>query len=174
MPNVSGTYTDLDGAPTVRFERTFPHPRAAVWAAITEPTQLQTWFPTTVEYETLAAGAPITFRFPQDAYPPMTGSFRTVEPPDRLQFTWGEDLLTFELEDADDDAHATRLAFTVVLDDAGKAARDGAGWEACLDKLELVAGGDKPDHPGGGGPEWQSYYEHYKGLGFPATAEVPE
>jgi len=35
------------------------------------------------------AGAPITFRFAEDAYPPMTGEFQEVRPPHRLAFTWG-------------------------------------------------------------------------------------
>jgi uncharacterized protein YndB with AHSA1/START domain len=173
VPSVSGTYEQIDGAPVVRFERTFPHGREQVWDAITDPAQLARWFPTTVEFERLAPGAPIEFHFAQDAYPPMSGRFNAVEPRRRLQFTWGDDLLTFELHEAEHGA-ATRLSFTVALDDAGKAARDGAGWEASLDKLNLVAGGARPDRPGGGGPDWQSYYDQYKSRGFPATAHVSE
>jgi uncharacterized protein YndB with AHSA1/START domain len=38
MPDPTGTYAEVDGSPTVRFERTFPHPIAEVWDAITAPT----------------------------------------------------------------------------------------------------------------------------------------
>ena len=52
----TGTYSELDGLPVVRFERTFPDTPLAVWEAITDPAQLKEWFPTTVEFERLEAG----------------------------------------------------------------------------------------------------------------------
>ncbi len=72
MPT-TGQYSSGDGRPEIRFERTFPHPVSAVWAAITSPDDLGAWFPTTVEFGELAAGAPIVFRFAQDDYPDMEG-----------------------------------------------------------------------------------------------------
>lgn len=60
---ITGTYEQLDGQPVVRFERTFPHPVEAVWAAVTDPTALEQWFPTTVEFTELRPGEPIAFRF---------------------------------------------------------------------------------------------------------------
>src|SRR4051794_33724155 len=119
MMQTSGHYTSVDGQPVVRFERTFPHPVEAVWQAITNPVQLERWFPTTVEFQALAPGSPITFKFAQDLdgdrYPPLEGEFAAVEPPRRVAFTWGEDRLTFELEERDGGA-ACRLSLTVVLD----------------------------------------------------------
>jgi hypothetical protein len=70
------------------------------------------------------------------------------------------------------DGAACRLALSVVLDDAGKAARDSAGWESCLDMLAVAAAGQVPGRPAGTGP-WEEYYEHYKAAGFPATAQIP-
>jgi uncharacterized protein YndB with AHSA1/START domain len=167
----TGHYERVDGRPLVRFERTFPHPVAAVWRAITEPRQLEKWFPTTVEFSELRAGAPIAFRFTTHDLPPMDGAFVDVDEPRRLAFTWGEDVLTFALSERDGGA-ACRLAFSVVLDDAGKAARDSAGWESCLDRLAVTTAGQAPERSAGTGP-WQEYYEHYKAAGFPATAEIP-
>jgi len=93
----TGRYETAEGQPAVRFERTFPHPVSAVWDAITDPARLAAWFPTSVEFAALQAGAPITFRFAADAHPAMAGTFREVRPPERPAFTWGEDELTFEL-----------------------------------------------------------------------------
>lgn len=171
MARLSGDYSDLGGAPVVRFERTFPHPLAAVWDSITDPERLERWFPTTVEFTALEPGAPIVFRFGEDRYPPMEGEVRAVVPGRLLSFSWGEDVLTFELEGRDHGA-ACRLAFTVELDSAGKAARDAAGWEQCLDALAEVAGGLEPRRPldveG-----WRAYYDGYRERGLPATAEIP-
>ena len=100
MPT-SGSYEQVEGRPLVRFERTFPHPVAAVWDAVTDPRRLGDWFPTSVEFAALRAGEPITFRFPEDRYPAMRGVVREVRAPERLVFTWGDDELTFELAAAD-------------------------------------------------------------------------
>ena len=172
MPNATGTYEQVNGSPVVRFERTFPYAAARVWDAITDPARLEQWFPTTVEFAALRPGAPITFRFAEDRYPPMDGEFREVSAPRRLSFTWGDDLLTFELEERDG-AAACRLAFSVVLDSADKAARDAAGWDDCLDMLDLVVSGEAPERPWKS-ESWRARYDEYKRQGFPATAAIPE
>jgi uncharacterized protein YndB with AHSA1/START domain len=172
MPTATGSYEQIDGSPVVRFERTFPHAVAQVWDAITDPARLEKWFPTTVEFDTLRAQEPITFRFAEDRYPPMAGAFREVSPPERLVFTWGDDLLSFELS-ARDGGAACRLAFSVILDGADKAARDAAGWDDCLDMLDRVVSGETPERPWK--PDsWRARYDEYKRQGFPATAPLPE
>ena len=56
------------GEVRLRFERRFPQPPDTVWRALTEPEQLQAWFPTTIEGERVA-GAPLRLHIP-------TGSWR--------------------------------------------------------------------------------------------------
>jgi uncharacterized protein YndB with AHSA1/START domain len=172
MPSPTGIYEEFDGRPIVRFERTFPHPPAAVWEAITVPARLETWFPTTVEFAALATGEPITFRFADDRFPAMAGEFRTVDPPAQLQFSWGGDVLTFALAERDGGA-ACRLSFEVALDSADKAARDSAGWDQCLDKLAVAVAGHSPQRPSDMA-DWRGYYDEYRRRGFPATAEIPQ
>jgi uncharacterized protein YndB with AHSA1/START domain len=171
MTETTGHYIHVDGRPVVRFERTFPHPVEAVWEAITDPQQLAEWFPTTVEFTQLDAGAPIAFRFAEDRYPAMQGEVLEVRPPELLAFTWGEDRLTFELA-PDKNGSACRLSFSVVLDSEDKAARDSAGWESSLDTLAVTVAGEKPERPLPS-DRWKAYYEEYKRLGLPATAEIP-
>jgi uncharacterized protein YndB with AHSA1/START domain len=172
MTRITGRYARVDGAPVVRFERTFPHSVDAVWEAITDSRQLGEWFPTSVEFEALTPGAPIAFHFAENRYPAMSGEVLEVLPRERLAFTWGEDRLTFELESREQGS-ACRLLFSVVLDSEDKAARDSAGWEGCLDMLDQVAGGTAPERTAGSG-EWEAYYEEYKRQGLPATAEIPQ
>ena len=172
MPNATGSYEQVDGRPVVRFERTFPHSVSEVWDAITSSARLEQWFPTTVEFEELRPGAAIAFRFADDAYPPMTGEFREVSAPRRLTFTWGDDVLGFELT-ARDGGAACRLSFEVVLDAADKAARDAAGWDDCLDMLATVVDGGRPERPSASG-DWRARYDQYKQRGFPANAPIPQ
>lgn len=61
MPSPTGHYEQIAGRPVVSFERTFAHPVAAVWAAVTDPSQLEKWFPTTVESQSCAPGRRSTF-----------------------------------------------------------------------------------------------------------------
>ncbi|MFL5862669.1 MAG: SRPBCC family protein [Solirubrobacteraceae bacterium] len=171
MPHATGRYEHVDGRPLVRFERTFPHPVAAVWDAVSDPARLEQWFPTTVEFQELRAGAAITFRFAEDGYPATAGEFREVDPPRRLSFTWGDDVLTFELTESDG-GRGCRLAFSVALDSADKAARDSAGWDDCLDMLDMVLAGKTPERPARS-DSWTSRYDEYKRRGFPADAPIP-
>lgn len=102
----------------------------------------------------------------------MSGEILEVDPPRRLEFTWGDDRLTFELEPRDDGS-ACRLAFSVVLDGADKAARDSAGWEECLGVLDQALQGRPPQRPSSS-EAWRAYYEEYKRLGLPAMAPIPQ
>jgi uncharacterized protein YndB with AHSA1/START domain len=45
-----GTLETIDGRPALRFDRTLPHSVERVWRAISEPTELQRWFPAAAEW----------------------------------------------------------------------------------------------------------------------------
>lgn len=171
---MEGTYELIENRPTLRFERRIAHPVESVWRAVTEPSELSHWFPCEVALE-LRLGGPITFSFPHNPLTnsPLTlhGEVTELDPPRRFSFTWGEDHLHFALEPLDDGA-ACLLLFTVELDSADKAARDGAGWHQCLDGLERLLGGEdeaRPSEPS----DWRSRYDEYRRRGFPATAPIP-
>jgi hypothetical protein len=53
----------------------------------------------------------------------------------------GEDILRFELQP--EGADACVLIFSDTFDEVGRAARDGAGWHACLDLLGYEAAGER-------------------------------
>jgi uncharacterized protein YndB with AHSA1/START domain len=140
-----GSYATIEDTPTLTFERRLSHPVDRVWRAITEPDDLQHWFPSKVVADELRAGAEMTFEFedmPLDAPSSMGGSVTDFEPPRLFAFYWGEDHLRFELEPADDP-------------------------EACMDRLESRLGED------GAGAEWRDYYDEYQRRGVPAGAPIP-
>jgi uncharacterized protein YndB with AHSA1/START domain len=136
-----------------------------VWQALTERAQLRSWFPSDVVVEggRWEVGAAITFPFPPEVIDmTLTGEVLAVDEPNALAFTWGEEVLRFELFAQDG---GTRL---VLVDElaAGAAARNAAGWETCLDRL---AGLD-PDPDA-----WRSRFEAYSAAFRPVlgTQEGP-
>jgi uncharacterized protein YndB with AHSA1/START domain len=124
-----------DGSrPAVRLERYLSDPPAIVWQAITDREQLRSWFPSDVVVDggRWEVGAAITFAFAPDAVDlTLTGEVLAVDEPNALAFSWGEEILRFELSA---ESGGTRL---VLIDElpAGAAARNAAGWENCLDRL---------------------------------------
>jgi uncharacterized protein YndB with AHSA1/START domain len=120
----------------LRFVRTFAHSPERVWRALTEPADLEAWFPTTIEGER-AAGAPLTFTFRNGEADAFAGRMIGCEPPRLLEFMWGSDKIRFELEPV---AQGTRLTLYDTVDDNGKSARDASGWHVCLDRLSRLLG----------------------------------
>jgi uncharacterized protein YndB with AHSA1/START domain len=141
-----------DGArPSVRLERHLPDPPSVVWRAITDREQLRSWFPCDVVVAggRWEVGAAITFLFPPEVIDlTLTGEVLAVDEPNALTFSWGDEILRFELSPADG---GTRL---VLLDElsAGIAARNAAGWEVCLDRLTGLSPGSDA---------WRLHFEAY-------------
>ena len=119
------------GAPTISFERDLEHGPGRVWRALTEPAELARWLPTTITGER-RAGARLLFEFPQGQAPPFEGEMLIFEAPIVMELRWGTDALRFELQPR---GPGTSLTLRATLDELGKAARDAAGWHACLDAL---------------------------------------
>jgi uncharacterized protein YndB with AHSA1/START domain len=162
-----GTLEELDdGRFQLRFTRTLAHPQDTVWRAITEPEQLAHWFPTTIEGER-AAGAPLRFSFPGGEAPPFEGEMVAFEPPSLMELRWGPDIVRLELRPT---ATGTELTLLDTLDERGKAARDGAGWHACLDSLEAALSGD-PDARERMGV-WREVTPHYVESFGPEAATI--
>jgi uncharacterized protein YndB with AHSA1/START domain len=119
--------------PILRFERHLPRPVDAVWRAVTDPEQMRAWFPTRIEIVEWKAGATLTHFFDGHDTDPLPGTVLEWDPPHRVCFTWGTDRIGFELTPAPDGG--TIFVLTEELG-ANIAARNAAGWEACLDRLE--------------------------------------
>jgi uncharacterized protein YndB with AHSA1/START domain len=167
-----GAYDTIENRPRLRFERRLSHPIDAVWRAITESDELVHWFPSRVEVDELRPGAGMTFRFEsmplKDAPTTMSGRVTDFEPPRLFAFYWGEDHLRFELEPVAGSEDGCVLRLTVLLDSREKAARDGAGWHVCLDRLEARLVGRN-----GASDDWRGIYEEYRRRGVPAGAPIP-
>jgi uncharacterized protein YndB with AHSA1/START domain len=151
-----GTLEHLDdGRWQLRFTRMLRHPPEAVWRAITEPEHLAHWFPTTIEGERVT-GAPLRFSFPGGEAPPFDGEMIACEPPSLMELRWGPDIVRLELRATPD---GTELTLLDTLDERGKAARDGAGWHTCLDRLTADLDGE--ERSGNAMNTWNDVHPHY-------------
>ena len=130
---MNGVLEHTDLGPRLRFARVLTHSPETVWRALTAPEQLRAWFPDTIVVERWEVGAPLRFEHGPTPDASFDGEVLACEPPRLLEFTWGPDVLRFELE-----AHegGTKLTLLDTIDQLGKAARDSAGWHACLDDLQ--------------------------------------
>lgn len=124
----------------LEFVRTLHHPPEKVWRALTEPEHLRAWFPADIVGDR-RAGASLQFVFRENEGPTLGGEMLVYDPPTALEFRWNDETMRFDLEPTPE---GTRLTFVNVFGELGKAARDAAGWHACLDMLDCEVGGEKP------------------------------
>jgi uncharacterized protein YndB with AHSA1/START domain len=120
--------------PAVRLERQLPDPPQIVWQALTDRDQLRSWFPCEVILEggRWEPGAAITFPFPPEVIDmTLTGEVLEVDEPNSLAYTWGQEILRFELT-ANEGGTGLVLINELAAD---AAARNAAGWDICLDRL---------------------------------------
>ena len=143
---LNGTLEERDGRFLLRFERRLPHPPEAVWQALTEPNLLAAWFPQDVTYDgERGVGGWLWFSWREGDDPPFGGEILAYDPPRLFEYTWEDETLRFELRPDGDDG--TLLVFTDAMDDRDRAARNAAGWHACLDALATLLAGQSPASP---------------------------
>jgi uncharacterized protein YndB with AHSA1/START domain len=160
-----------NGREAVRYERVYAHAPQRVWSALIEPGSLKAWFPTSIEGLKEAAadkriGAKLKFVFPEDDGPAQDGELKVCEPPRVLEYTWGEDLLRFELSEASGGKQC-KLVFFATFGERSQAPRDATGWHFCLDGLEKTLAGEKPEPVGKAFTELSAKYQAKLGGDFP-------
>lgn len=158
---MDATLTKQDKRYTLLLERSLAHTPEKVWRVLTERELLKQWFPCDVEGE-WRVGEPLRFNFLHgegDNLPEedLRGEVLIVDPVRLLEFRWGEHVIRFELFA---EGEGCRFALSETFEDASIGARDAAGWEFCLDNLDLLLEGaalakfavDK----------WKKKFEHYR------------
>jgi len=123
---------------TLVFVRDLRHPPDKVWSALTDPAQLRAWAPFDADRD---LGTPGTATLNMVGGPepePLAATIRRAERPHLLEYTWGEDLLRWELEPI---ATGTRLTLRHTTGDRTWIAKVSAGWHICLDVLDRALAG---------------------------------
>ena len=167
MDAADGRLEQEGGRWRLRFERRLAHPPERVWRAITEPDDLRAWFPFDIEGER-AAGAPLRFVFREGEGDPFEGRMVDVDAGRALELEWGGgERLRLEVRP---DGDGSVLTLLNTFDEQGKAARDGAGWHACLDALaEHLDGAAAPERPE---ERWARLHDAYRERFGPAASTI--
>ena len=135
---------------TVSFRRHLSRPAVEIWRSLTQPDGLSAWFPCDIETEAWQVGALLTFPFPGHEEFTLTGTVLECDEPRLLSYTWGEEVLRFELTPSTTEV-GTELMLSDELD-RGIAARNAAGWQICLEQLAGRAPADDA---------WKPLFEQY-------------
>lgn len=139
---MDATLTRAGPSLRLELERHLAHAPEKVWRVLTERELLKQWFPADIEGE-WKTGAALRFEFLHGegeglSEDQLRGEVLAVEPPRLLEFRWGSGVIRCEIIPEED---GCRLLFSETLDDASWGARNAAGWEMCLDNLELLIEG---------------------------------
>jgi uncharacterized protein YndB with AHSA1/START domain len=145
---------------TLVFVRQLHHPPTKVWAALTDPALLRQWAPFAADRNLGDVGeATLSMIDEQDATLPARVT--RSEPPTLLEYTWGDDVLRWQLDATEE---GTRLTLHHTTDDPTMIPKAAAGWHICL----VVAEGLLDGHPIGPivGEEamqygWQDLHDSY-------------
>jgi uncharacterized protein YndB with AHSA1/START domain len=123
---------------TLVFVRDLHHPPEKVWAALTDPAQLGEWAPFTTDRDLGRPGDATLTMIDGEVAEDLPARVTRAEPPTLLEYTWGEDLLRWELAPADP---GTRLTLRHRVADRDWAAKVAAGWHLCLVVAERLLDG---------------------------------
>jgi uncharacterized protein YndB with AHSA1/START domain len=122
---------------TLIMVRELRHPPARVWGALTEPAQLRAWSPFDADRDLGAPGDARLIMAGEADPQPMPSTVRHAERPTLLEYTWGDDVLRWELEAT---ASGTRLTLRHTTNREWLA-KVAAGWHICLDVAERALDG---------------------------------
>jgi uncharacterized protein YndB with AHSA1/START domain len=120
---------------TLVFVRDLRHPPEKVWAALTEPAQLREWSPFTADRDLGRTGEATLTMIDGDVSEDLPASVTRAERPALLEYTWGTDLLRWELAPT---AEGTRLTLRHTVKDRESVPKAAAGWHLCLDVAERL------------------------------------
>ena len=136
-PARGASVRDEEGRWTLVFVRELKHSPEKVWAALTDPASLRDWSPFDPDRNLGATGpVQLTMAGPQ---PETTQALVSrVDEPNLLEYTWGDDVLRWQLEEI---ATGTRLTLFHTLENRSWLAKVTAGWHICIDVLERALDG---------------------------------
>jgi uncharacterized protein YndB with AHSA1/START domain len=146
---------------TLVFVKELRHPPERVWAALTEPAQLDRWAPYTADRTLSHTGDATLTMIDGEASTHLPATVTRADPPVLLEHTFGGDLLRWELTAS---GTGTRLTLRHTLDDRDWAPKVAAGWHLCFVVAERLLDG-RPIPPIRGAEAkdygWDELHERY-------------
>ena len=148
-----GVLTEIDGQPALRFTRRLPHPIERVWRAVSTYDELAAWFV-----------APLDFQNTGQRFEAMeqSGEVLRFEPPRGLEWEWGGERFSFDLEP---DGDGTVLIFVHVFAKRDHGADYASGWHFHFNRLDAhLAGRPVPEGEPGQLVALNDHYSERFGL----------
>lgn len=124
---------------TLIFIRDLRQPPAEVWPALTDPARLDRWAPFTADRPLGEPGETTLTMIDGDERTALPAVVHRADPPHLLEYTWGSDLLRWELTAV---GTGTRLTLRHTLADRDMDAMVAAGWHLCTDVLQRLLDGE--------------------------------
>jgi uncharacterized protein YndB with AHSA1/START domain len=148
-----------DGRYVVRYERRLRHPVEKVWAALTEPRQIEQWWARAAELELTEGGRA---RFEWLNGPAVAqGRITRLEPPTAIEFdTDIHGRLLWELRPEDAETHLTLTVTHAIPDEYRTEVL--AGWHVHLDFLEDALDGRPVDWADWPRDRWEVHHQRYE------------
>jgi uncharacterized protein YndB with AHSA1/START domain len=155
---------------TLVFVRELRHPPERVWRALTDPAELRRWAPFDADRDLGETGEVTLTQAGGATREELRSAVRRAESPTLLEYSWGSDLLRWELAPSQS---GTRLTLYHTLDDRSWLPKIAAGWHICLDVAEHAMAGqpigrivaDEAQHHG-----WERLNDAYAArLGIAST-----
>ena len=158
---------------TLVFIRDLRHRPEKVWAALTDPAQLARWSPFTADRALDDTGPATLTMIDSETTVDLDAVVQRAEPPKLLEYTWGGDVLRWELEPT---ADGTRLTLRHTVTEQDWVPKVAAGWHLCLVVAEhLLDGAPIPPIRGAEAMDygWEDLHDRYaekfkiSGTGWP-------
>ena len=124
---------------TLIFVRALPHPPEKVWAALTDPGRLDQWAPFAAARDLSRPGETTLTMVDGPDRTDLPATVLRAEAPALLEYTWGDDLLRWELTPADG---GTRLTLRHTVAERDVVPMVAAGWHLCVAVLARLLAGD--------------------------------
>ena len=153
-----------DGRLVLVLQRSFAHPPAAVWAALVEPGRQAEWAPFRSDRDLASPGPATLTMLGGDDDLRHAGDVTVAQPPRLLEHRWDADLVRWELDEVDG---GTLLTLRHTFGDRPWAPSYGAGWQICLDTLQLLLDGTPRGSVVGEAAKewgWQALRDRYAAL----------
>jgi uncharacterized protein YndB with AHSA1/START domain len=137
-PLAEADYLANEDGWTLVFVRELAHPTEQVWAALTDPAQLREWAPFTADRSLDTEGEATLTMIDDETEEDFPAVVRRAERPQVLEYSWGDDLLRWELSPT---GSGTRLTLRHTVGDQDLLPKVAAGWHICLDVAERLLDG---------------------------------
>jgi uncharacterized protein YndB with AHSA1/START domain len=124
------------------FVRELAHPPEKVWAALTEPEQIAAWAPYTADRDLDTIGDATLTMIDGDDAVDLAATVRRADAPKVLEYSWGDDVLQWQLEPREPAGAGTRLTLRHTVEKRDLVPMVASGWHLCLVVAERLLDGE--------------------------------